>query len=318
MQSRLRQSCALLGLVGVFEGVAGAWTTCPAPYDGAVDCSTSAGAVCTVSGTDVDCNTDRGGGGGTQGTILRAEVVGTAPNDNLIVYGVNANGYTYCCDHGDFLFAGYPASLTITGADNATRSDTIDLEALQKVGAVVDTYGGDDEITGTCVTGYYTAVGDHIDAGAGDDYVQGCNGNDVLYGGTGNDTVHGNEGTDTVYAGDGFGNGGTYNLLTGGPGTDTIYGSNDSAGGDDIYGDLGGFTCGATDHDHLYGMGGNDKLCGECGNDYLYGGEGNDSLYGGASDDDQAMDGGDGTDHCENDAPRTSCSAGVYLTSCPI
>jgi Ca2+-binding RTX toxin-like protein len=319
----------LLGVITVAilaEGVAaGAYPNCDIPY-ATDDCTTTA-PICGHVGGAVTCNLDPGKKGGTTNTSLAVSVhygpggIGGGGQLGLIVYGVDSGGNEYCCKQSDFGFGGYPTAFTVIGADNATKSDVIDLSNFREIGATIDAMSGDDTIDGACVMGAFADIGDEIDAGPGEDTVDGCHGDDTIYGGEDDDWVYGNYGDDTIYAGDGLGNGGAYNFLAGGPGSDVIAGSQDAGGGDDIYGDDGEGTLPGSptvnDVDYLYGYGGDDELCGEWGSDYLYGGDGDDWLYGGPEDD-AAMNGGNDWDHCEDDSPKTSCNFIPYLTSCSI
>nr|WP_321431417.1 calcium-binding protein [uncultured Campylobacter sp.] len=90
-----------------------------------------------------------------------------------------------------------------------------------------------------------------INAGGGDDYIEGHNKNDTINGEGGNDTISGNDGND---------------ILNGGNGNDELYGGD---GGDTLNGDA--------NNDKLYGGDGNDTLNGGKGDDYLEGGRGSDT-----------------------------------------
>ena len=135
----------------------------------------------------------------------------------------------------------------------------------------------------------------YVDAGAGNDIVQGSEQADVIYGNTGDDTLNGLGGNDWLHGGAGN------DTLDGGAGDDLVIGGDDNdllQGGDDtdhIHGNAG--------DDILIGMGGQDFLYGGLGNDilhsdneqrdYLYGGEGDDTLH--ATYDD-ILQGGEGND----------------------
>lgn len=99
---------------------------------------------------------------------------------------------------------------------------------------------------------------DTVIAGAGDDIATGGEGNDAIYGGAGNDTADGGTGADLIDAGDGN------DSLTGGEGADSVYGG---AG-----------------RDSLYGGDGNDLISGGAGGDLLVGGAGSDTFVGGIGD----------------------------------
>lgn len=134
----------------------------------------------------------------------------------------------------------------------------------------------------------------HVDAGAGDDTIEGSPERDIILGGDGNDTINGNAGDDWINGGTGndtiHGNGGL-DLIYGGDDNDTLYGDEQE---DAIYGGMG--------DDFLYGIGGDDELFGGDGNDVLDGGgsidilrgeAGNDTLYGYTGD---TLIGGSGDD----------------------
>ncbi|MCI6694827.1 MAG: hypothetical protein MR469_04205, partial [Campylobacter sp.] len=90
-----------------------------------------------------------------------------------------------------------------------------------------------------------------INAGGGDDYIEGYNKNDILNGEGGNDTISGNDGND---------------ILNGGNGNDELYGGD---GDDTLNGDA--------NNDELYGGDGDDTLNGGNGDDTLDGGRGSDT-----------------------------------------
>jgi Ca2+-binding RTX toxin-like protein len=117
----------------------------------------------------------------------------------------------------------------------------------------------------------------HIDGGAGNDYIYGSNGDDHLNGEAGNDDIHGEGGNDYLYGGDG--NDG----LRGGEGSDRLDGEN----GDD-------YVNGGTGNDTVLGGEGNDTVIGEGGNDHLDGGIGHDNIWAGSGDD--VVIGGEGND----------------------
>ncbi len=103
----------------------------------------------------------------------------------------------------------------------------------------------------------------YVDAGAGNDLVEGTEQADVLYGGTGDDVINGHGGNDWLHGGQGD------DSLDGGAGDDLVVGGRDN--------DL---LIGGEDSDHIYGNAGDDTLFGLSGQDFLYGGQGNDILHG--------------------------------------
>lgn len=139
--------------------------------------------------------------------------------------------------------------------NSGAGNDTISFIGSKGITQVkVNSGEGDDTIT--LHKNYKTSL---VDAGEGNDTVQG---------GTGADTIHGGEGDDH---------------LMGGGGNDILYGD---SGDDALYGEAG--------NDTLYGGDGNDRLSGDKGADVLYGGNGDDILIGGAGSD--TLYGGAGAD----------------------
>ena len=154
----------------------------------------------------------------------------------------------------EFLFnAGFATQVAYAASLGNAGTDT-----------VVEVFGngGADTITladGLIENGGNQAARYVVDAGNGNDTVNGSSYGDLIYGGNGSDTLNGNGGDDVLY---------------GGNGRDFLYGG---AGSDKLYGDAG--------NDELYGGGGNDELYGGAGNDRLFGGGGRDILDGGAGND---------------------------------
>jgi cysteine-rich secretory family protein/hemolysin type calcium-binding protein len=122
----------------------------------------------------------------------------------------------------------------------------------------------------------------YVNAGTGNDSVQGGGGYDTITGGAGKDTIFGGDGDDRIN-----GNG-THDKLYGEGGNDRLYGG---AGNDTLEGGSG--------VDRLFGGDGNDSLAGGSSNDKLYGEAGNDTLNGQRGTD--LFDGGAGTDSAKKD-----------------
>ena len=129
---------------------------------------------------------------------------------------------------------------TATTVTGTPADDTIDCSAASP-GKTIDTFAGNDTITGT-------AFLDVITSGDGNDTVTGLAGNDVIDAGGGNNTVTGGLGDDTVTAGTGsdtltgsegndFLDGGTgIDTLSGGPGDDKLVGPNNDSSVDTVSG----------------------------------------------------------------------------------
>jgi len=110
-------------------------------------------------------------------------------------------------------------------------------------------YDGDDYIH--VASG--VALGCYIDAGAGNDYIQGGDANDTITSGGGKDRAFGGLGDDRV-----AGNGGH----------DKLFGE---AGKDRLYGGEGNDTLdGGSSADRMWGENGNNTYFGQGGNDYIY------------------------------------------------
>lgn len=193
-------------------------------------------------------------------------------------------------------------------AENTVDVSGLNAAAFTNLGSItIDTGNGNDVITGS------DDFAENIDAGDGNDAVDGRGGNDTLDGGNGDDTVIGGLGSDSILGGDGLDNvaggdgndtidagdgndavsGGIGNdSINGGDGNDTISGN---AGGDFISSDLGNDSVnGDGNDDTIFGGGGNDTLSGDTGNDLatgnggqdvISGGDGNDTLEGSAGND---------------------------------
>ncbi|MEZ5814228.1 MAG: LamG-like jellyroll fold domain-containing protein [Alphaproteobacteria bacterium] len=107
----------------------------------------------------------------------------------------------------------------------------------------------------------------YVEAGEGDDLVQGSDEDDILVGGGGDDILIGQDGNDWLHGGSGEDN------IDGGLGEDLIIGA-----------DHNDYLIGGGDTDTIYGNGGDDYLNPGMGTvDYVYGGEGNDTLEGSLS-----------------------------------
>ena len=131
-----------------------------------------------------------------------------------------------------------------------------------------------------------TSGGDVIEAGGGNDNVQGVAGDDCIIGEVGVDTLAGGDGSDEL-------RGGTeHDVMDGGPGDDQLLGD---AGQDTLTGGDGADALsGGTGFDDLDGGPGDDQLFGQTDSDAINGGDGNDRIEGGDSAD--RISGGRGND----------------------
>ena len=142
-------------------------------------------------------------GGGADGARDQITAAGRATADNVTIVTSGA----------ETTVTGLPATLRITNADAAS-------DAL-----IVNTGAGNDAIDASALLA--TGVALTIDAGAGNDRIQGGAGVDILVGGAGNDTIDGNRGNDTALMGDGddlfvWDPGDGSDVVEGQAGTDTL------------------------------------------------------------------------------------------------
>lgn len=191
---------------------------------------------------------------------------------------------------------------------------------------------GDDRLVG----GLYE---DRIDAGPGNDVVEGRSGfaidtfaDDLLTGGSGDDLLIGGDASDDIHGGPGkdhiLARGGDDELIHGGAGHDVL----DLGAGADIgLGDGGAdridagagddHATGGSGDDRLAGGGGRDLLFGRAGDDELAGGRGSDRLYAsdmrGSPGGTDRLDGGGGRDGaCLEVRDRARAVERAYRGSC--
>jgi Ca2+-binding RTX toxin-like protein len=158
-----------------------------------------------LSATDVtQVVVDLAGAGGTaDGARDQITATGRATADNVTIATAGA----------ETTVTGLPADLRITNADAGT-------DALR-----VNTGAGNDVVNASTMLA--TGVVLTVDAGAGNDQIQGGAGADVIFGGAGNDTIDGNRGNDTAFMGDGndlfvWDPGDGSDVIEGEAGTDTM------------------------------------------------------------------------------------------------
>jgi Ca2+-binding RTX toxin-like protein len=187
----------------------------------------------------------------------------------------------------------------VTAKQDIIQQDDIDKPNLSPVFQVLDS----TETGNTLITGSPGAIENRIVAGLGDDTIAGGFIGDILNAGDGNDIVEGYKGADRI---------------TGGLGDDTLYGdeNRDTSGdvvrdgNDTIFGDAGNdLIYGGSGNDKLFGGAGDDTLMGEAGNDTLFGGDGNDKLFGGDGND--KLFGGAGDDTLSGGANADTLDGGA-------
>ena len=161
-------------------------------------------------------------------------------------------------------FAVGPTPPTPPGPDNSPKPGRCtNLVAVVAGQRLAGTAAG-EQITGT-------ESADVVNAGAGDDCVDGLGGNDDLRGGPGVDAIDGQRGNDRLRGDSGRGNlrGGTgSDRLTGGSARDVLTGN---TGRDRLSGGRG--------NDQLFGSSGADRITGGRGKDVIEGGTGSDRIY---------------------------------------
>jgi hypothetical protein len=116
------------------------------------------------------------------------------------------------------------------GTMTLRSSDTEKLSAVSAQYVILGTPSGETINAGNPG---WRAASNYIDAGVGDDVVEGWTGPDFILGGAGDDIVDGGQGNDTILGGSGL------DFLAGGPGDDSLSGG---TGADFLSGDAGADT----------------------------------------------------------------------------
>ena len=186
-------------------------------------------------------------------------------NDNIIadedvaqalhIVGGRGNDTIRGGSGNDFIFDNYGANSINAGAgDDKIIANQYDYEDGQAVGKEDKGFFGNlfDSLFGS--TEY---VGNSINGGEGNDYIEGGFGNDSISGGEGNDVIYGLDGSDTISAGAGR------DYVDGGVGDDVI---NAGAGNDMIFGGKG-----------------DDTISASSGENVIAGGKGEDTISAGSS-----------------------------------
>jgi VCBS repeat-containing protein len=191
--------------------------------------------------------------------------------------------------------------MAISTHRGSNRNDWLSLAGLN-VALDVDAGLGDDGVQGGAFADILRGGDgrDQLWGEAGNDTLQGGRGDDQLWGGLGNDSLEGGEGQDQLWGGEG------QDEMHLGAGNDQAWGE---AGDDRIFAGAGNdMAWGGQGHDLLDSGEGNDTLFGENGNDTLIGGNGNNSLSGGEGED--SITAGTGNDTIGADAGHDIIRAG--------
>jgi serralysin len=199
------------------------------------------------------------------------------------------------------LFSAYCFTIVDRGGRDTLdlSSDAADQTIDLTPGSMSSVYG----LAGNMMIELNTLI-ETVQAGSGNDSVQGNRAINILYGNDGADVLEGEYGVDSLYGGAGadrlFGGlhddriygGADDDVVVGGSGGDRIWAGD---GADTVYGGIGGdIVHGDAGDDLLYGESSSDQLYGEDGNDTVYGGDSADRIYGGAGL--NRLEGGGGND----------------------
>ena len=218
-----------------------------------------------------------GSGGGLGGTVTYGNVVVGTKNVKRDFTPANVDAFATIVG-GKLIVQGTTAGDSIVITKNST-SYTITRNAtsmtLNGSGVTgIDVYGhdGNDYV----LIGAGVTVGAYVDAGPGEDVIQGGEGPDTITAGGGKDRAYGGNGDDRV-----AGNGG-HDRLFGEAGKDRLYGGGEN---DTMEGGSSG--------DRFWGEGGNNTYYGVGGDDYIYARNSlADQIFGGVGIDHAQIDGG--------------------------
>ena len=271
-------------------------------YDLALYSDATSGVTVTL-GADGMNGTATGGGMGTDTLINIEMVIGSSHGD--VIRGTNraVNEIIRGGSGNDTLFGG-DASGTDLGSNfvdyrSATGAVTVNLSTGTATGAdgndVLSGFGNmlsgnfNDSLTGN-------ALDNFIDAGAGDDTIDGATGFDIL----------------------------SFQNAIGGVSASLAMGSSSGADGNDSFinmealrgSEFADTLSGDANSNRIQGRAGNDAIDGGAGNDSLHGGYGNDTLTGGLGNDTfQFSGGGEGTDRITDFSAGDAIFVGTTLTA---
>lgn len=192
--------------------------------------------------------------------------------------------------------------MSIKSLRGTTKNDWFSMAWLNTA-LDVDAGGGDDGIQGGAFADILRGGDgrDQLWGEAGNDTLLGGKGDDQLWGGMGDDQMEGGEGQDQLWGGEG------QDQMQLGAGHDQAWGE---ASDDRIFAGAGhDMAWGGIGNDLLDGGEGNDSLFGEAGHDTLIGGNGNNSLSGGEGED--SITAGSGHDTIGADAGNDIIRAGA-------
>ena len=267
---------------GAGDDTLGSWTGA-ASMDGGDDADTF--RVFNSGGGDFNGVTIAGGEGGNDDDVL--ELSGLSGPVTVTYTGDEAGTVT---DGTDTLsFSEIERLILGDGSDSVDASS-----GVLTLGLNLDAGGGNDTVQGS-------GVADTIVAGDGNDSVMAGGGNDSIEGGQGSDSLFGQDGDDTILGGsegDLIEGGNQNDVLDGGTGDDSIDGGDGSdtiLGGDGADAIEAGEELNFGDDDLIYAGAGNDTITSaevdSGSNDTIYGEDGND-LIAVAGGDANLLDGG--------------------------
>jgi len=187
-------------------------------YD-AYDCTDSSGAVCSVSGTELTCDLERGTGTAYGLGVGVAAFHGIGQSYDLAFWGQGDNGEGFCCLYHDAAEALTQVELVGSSNDDVldyrpSGEGSMGLYGSNALTAALSGGPGADTLDGSSRSdsgyteflrgqnGSDTLYGnggpDELRGGAGDDYLEGGAGADVLIAGAGSDELAGDEQADVL------------------------------------------------------------------------------------------------------------------------
>lgn len=217
-------------------------------------------------------------------------VQGNSTGYNNLSVSVASNGTLVANADGYGAYAN-PSSISEIRITGGSGPDRVYMDGRVSVRANIQTYGGDDSVSGG-------SGGDTIIVGDGNDYVTGGKGGNLITAGNGNDYIWDGAGNDSVTAGNGS------DHIWGQYGQDTIHAG---SGNDYIDGGWG--------NAYVQAGGGDNTLIGQGGNDTLLGGSGSDTLIGGGGV--NYLNGGSGADTYPDLSSIDYAPAGIVKSPLP-
>ena len=221
---------------------------------------------------------------GTYGIDLKILYdVGGAPADFTILANIKGQVSAVTFELSKDFYFSYRDAVTVEDYTATKNGESVLILPSNGVGYIINAGDGDDQVQG----------------GAGRDSILGGAGNDTIFGGTGHDTIQGGLGNNVLH---GDTNSGTnngvntlsYEGMTAGQNATATLNANNAGTGTVVQGGSTIATDTFTDMQHIYGGAGDDNFTGNARDNLLRGGAGNDTLAGNGGAD--TLDGGSGID----------------------